>query len=94
MKTLGSFINKKTLSRGVVIDQQSVFYVFQIVIKDEYGRQGLENIVPISFRDRKIFLKTGSSFWENEILLKRKQIVAKINKEIGGEEIMDVVISQ
>ncbi|HBI50962.1 MAG TPA: hypothetical protein DDY21_03905 [Candidatus Moranbacteria bacterium] len=93
MKTLGSFINKKTLNKSAVIDQQSVFYVFQIVIKEEYGRQGLENIVPVSFRDKKVFIRTNSSFWENEILLRRKQIVAKISKELGGEEIIDIVMT-
>ncbi|HBI33971.1 MAG TPA: hypothetical protein DEA43_03855 [Candidatus Moranbacteria bacterium] len=93
MKTLGSFINKKTLRKSAVIDQQSVFYVFQIVIKEEYGRQGLENVLPMSLKDRKVFISAGSSFWENEILLKRKQIVAKINKELGGDEIIDIVIT-
>ena len=93
MKTLGSFINKKTLSKDVVIDQQSVFYVFHLVIKDEYGRQGIENIVPVSFRDRIIFVKTVNSMWGSEILLRKKQLVARINREIGGEEIVDIVMT-
>lgn len=94
MKTLGTFINKKTLVRGKFIDQQSVFYVFQLIIKDEYGKQGIENIVPMSFRDRKIVIKVLGSTWSIEILARRKQIIAKINKELGGEEIIDLVIGE
>jgi hypothetical protein len=93
MKTLGSFINKKNLVRGPIVDQQSVFYIFQIVIKEEYGRQGVENIVPVLFRDRKIFIKSSGSALVSDILLKRSQIIGKINKELGGEEIVDLVLT-
>ncbi|MDD5397162.1 MAG: DciA family protein, partial [Candidatus Moranbacteria bacterium] len=93
MKTLGSFIDKKTLTRRTVIDQQTVFYVFQLVIKEEYGKQGLENIVPVVFKENKIFIRTSGSIWANEIWLRRSQIVAKINKELGGEEIVDLAMS-
>jgi hypothetical protein len=93
MKTLGSFINKKTLVRGNVIDQQSIFYIFQLIIKEEYGRQGTESITPVFFRERKIFIRTSGSTWANEIWLQRRQIVARVNKELGGEEITDLAIA-
>ena len=93
MKTLGSFINKKTLVRRNVIDQQSVFYVFQLIIKEEYGRQGIENITPVFFKEKKIFIKTSGSTWASEIWLRRGQIVARVNRELGGEEITDLAMS-
>ena len=94
MKKIGNFLDKKNLTRRAVIDQQSVFYVFQSIIKEEFGRQGLENVIPVFFNDKKIFVKTGGSNWASEIWLQRKQIVKKINQQLGGEEIADLAMSQ
>lgn len=94
MKTLGSFIDKKKLTQRPNIDEKSVFYIFSFIIKEEYGRRGAENIIPAFLRDRKIFIKTSGSIWESEIMLNRKQIVTKINRELGAEEISDLAISK
>lgn len=93
MKTLGSFISKKTLTKSRIIDQQTVFYVFQLIIKEEYGRQGAENITPVFFKDKKIFIKASGSTWASEIWLQRGKIVARVNRELGGEEIIDLAMS-
>ena len=94
MKTLGSFINKKSIeARRTVIDQQSVFYVFQLVIKTEYGRLGAENITPVFFKEKKIFIKASGSTWASEIWLNRGHIVKKVNEQLGGEEIIDLAMS-
>lgn len=94
MRTLGSFLNKKTLIRKTVVDEQSVFYVFQLVIKQEYGLQGAENITPVFFKDKKIFIKASGSIWASEIWLRRGAIVKKVNEKLGGEEIVDLAMSQ
>jgi hypothetical protein len=94
MQTLGSFIGKKTLTKRTVIDQQTVFYVFQLIIKEEYGKQGIENITPVFFKEKKIFIKASGSTWASEIWTRRGQIVARVNKELGSEEIIDLAMSQ
>ena len=94
MRTLGSFMNKKTLVRSAVIDQQSVFFVFQLIIKEEYGVQGAENIKPVFFKDKKIFVKATGSTWASELWLRRGAIVRKVNEKLGGEEIVDLAMSQ
>lgn len=94
MKKIGSFLNKKTIIRRTAIDQQSVFYVFGLVIKEEYGKQGTKNITPVFFRDKKIFVKTTGSTWASEVWQSRRQIVKKVNEQLGGEEIADLEMSQ
>ncbi|EKE19473.1 MAG: hypothetical protein ACD_9C00002G0002 [uncultured bacterium] len=94
MKTLGSFISKKSLVRRTVIDEKSVFYVFGLVIRQEYGIRGAESITPVFFKDKKIFIKAASSAWESEIWLSRNQIVKKVNEQLGSEEIVDLAMSQ
>lgn len=95
MKELGSLLSKRSLApKRMVVDQQSVFYVFQLVIKAEYGRLGAENIMPVFFKDKKIFIKATGSTWASEIWLNRNHIVRKVNEQLGGEEIIDLAMSQ
>jgi uncharacterized protein (UPF0303 family) len=94
MKKIGNLLDKRRFAKKINIDQQSIFYIFGLVIKEEYGKQGTENIVPVFFKDKKIFVKTGGSTWASEIWLKRKNIVKKINEQLGGEEILDLAMSQ
>lgn len=94
MKELGSLLSKRSLApKRMVVDQQSVFYVFQLVIKAEYGRLGAENIMPVFFKDKKIFIKATGSTWASEIWLNRNHIVRKVNEQLGGEEIIDLAMS-
>lgn len=95
MKELGSLLNKRNLApKRMVVDQQSVFYVFGLVIKAEYGRLGGENIQPVFFKDKKIFVKATGSTWASEIWLNRSHIIKKVNEQLGGEEILDLAMSQ
>ncbi|EKE25183.1 MAG: hypothetical protein ACD_5C00259G0001 [uncultured bacterium] len=94
MKDLSSLLNKRNvLPKRMVVDQQSVFYVFGLVIKAEYGRLGSENITPVFFKDKKIFIKAAGSTWASEIWLNRNHIVKKVNEQLGGEEITDLAMS-
>jgi hypothetical protein len=93
MKKIGSLLDKRKLARKINVDQESIFYVFGITVKEEYGKQGLENIKPVAFKDKKIFIKTTRPVWDNEILLQKKQIIKKLNQQLGGDEISDLAIS-
>jgi hypothetical protein len=94
MKKIGNLLDKRKFARKTNIDQESVFYIFRQIIKEEYGARGAENIVPVFFKDKKIFVKATGSTWENEIGLQRKNIVKKLNARLGGEEIVDLDMSQ
>jgi hypothetical protein len=94
MKKIGNLLDKRKFARKTNMDQESIFYVFRQIIKEEYGRQGAENIVPIFFKDKKLFIKTTGSTWENEVRLQRKSIIKKVNSRLGGEEISDLAIEQ
>lgn len=94
MKKIGSLLDKRKLARKTNIDQQTIFYIFEIVVKEEYGKQGAENIKPIFFKDKKIFIKAKSSFWADEFLGQKKTIIKKINDQLGGNEISDMAMAQ
>jgi hypothetical protein len=90
MKDLKQILKNKKVGNRVTLDEKSVFYVFQAVIKDEYGKQGIENFEPISYEDNMIFVKAGVGAWASEIWLKRTEIVKLINKQLGVDEIKDI----
>ena len=92
MKKIGSLLNKKELVRKK-IDQKTIFYIFEIIIKEEYGRQGIKNIKPGFFEDKKIFIKSVNSFWTNEVLEQKNNLIKKINEQLGENEIADIIVS-
>lgn len=97
MKKIGQLIKKNSISferKPTAIDEKSLFFIFQTVLREEYGKQGVGQVTAHFFKDKKLFVKTGNSNWANEVWLNREYLVRKINKEIGWEEIKEIVISQ
>lgn len=66
-----------------MLDDQTVFYVFRKVIKEEFGNVGIEKLIPDYYNNKTIFVKSDSSAWKAEIWLQRDRIVRKMNAELG-----------
>jgi len=92
MKKIGQLLNQKDLSEKKALDDKAIFYIFTKIIKEYYGNKGAENIKPHFYKRGKIFIKSLSSVWANEIWLNQKEIIEKINSEIGAEEVTDIKI--
>jgi len=93
MRLLKSFLNRKNFNKKTDLDEKTVFCVFEKIIKREYGRMGGENIKPRYYKKGKIFVKTGSSNWANEIWLNRADLAKKINQELGSDEIKEIALN-
>jgi hypothetical protein len=93
VKKLGLLLNQKDLSKKSALDEKAIFYIFTKVIKELYGNKGAENIKPCFYKKGRIFIQSPSSSWANETWLNKKEIVEKLNSEIGAEEITDIKIS-
>lgn len=97
MKQIGQLMRKVVADnekKRVAIDEKSLFFIFQSVVRQEYGRQGDEQVRPHFLKDKKLYIKTGNSNWANEIWLNREYLVGKLNQEIGWKEVNEIVISQ
>ncbi len=90
MKLLKNFLNIKRFNKRIDLDEKTVFYIFEKIIKREYGKMGEVNIRPRFYKKGKIFIETGSSNWANEIWLNRQSLVKKINQELGSDEIKEI----
>ena len=93
MKKIGFLITQKETVAKLSLNEKDIFYLFERIIRAEYGNQGAKNLKPNFLKDGKIFVKSDSSVFANELLLNKNEIVRKINQEIGSEEIRDIKIN-
>ena len=93
MKNLGSLIAKKSFALQN-LDEKTVFFVCKKVLIEEYGERGGENITPILFKEKKLFLSPKSSLWRSEAFLHRKRICDRVNELLGAVVVQEVKLAQ
>ncbi len=94
MKKIGFLIHQKEkVATHINLDDKTVFYLFGKIIKQEYGNQGFKNLKPNFFKNKRLFIKSESSVFANELLLNKNEIIRKMNNEIGSQEILDLKIN-
>ena len=81
---LDNFLNKTRLSDG--INQQKAVEVWPETV----GGKIAENTEAISVEHGVLFIRASSSAWSQELQLKKKEILLKINKKVGKETIKDL----
>ncbi len=94
MRTLKELLPKKSRSGGGDIDEKTIFHIAKRVVVEEYGVRGGENIVPVFYKEKKLFLSPRSSLWASEILLQRRHLCQRINEVLGREEVQEIKVSR
>lgn len=92
MKSLKNLLNYKKPTKKIALDEKTIFFIFEKIIKEEYGEKGVDNIKPKFYKQGKIFLEIQNSNWANEFWLEKKNIISKINKKIGSDEVKEIKI--
>lgn len=83
MQLIRNYLAKRNVFQPRILDDQTVFYVFRKVIKEEFGNLGAEKLIPDYYNNKTIFVKSTSSSWASEIWLHKDRIMRKINSELG-----------
>lgn len=83
MKLLGKYLAKKDIFKPRALDDQTIFFVFKKVIKEEFGNVGSAKLIPDYYQNKTIFVKSESSAWASEMWLNKDRIVRKMNSELG-----------
>ena len=83
MKTLKSLLNKRENLKKISLTDKDIFYIFQKVIKEEFGNYGSEKLKADFFKNKTIFVKCESSNFASELFLNRQKIIRKMNEELG-----------
>ena len=92
MKLIRNYLAKKDIFQARTLDDQTIFYVFRKVIKEEFGVVGAEKLIPDYYNNKTIFVKSESSNWASEIWLNKDRIVRKMNAELGGGSIEKIKV--
>lgn len=65
------------------LNDKDIFYVFQKVIKEEYGNVGSEKFKADFFKNKTLFIKSDSSAWASELWMSKDKIIRKMKEELG-----------
>ena len=88
MKPISSIINgflkNSGLSNGV--DQQKAIEIWG----DAVGKKIAENTEVVSVEHGVLFIRADSPSWSQELQLKKKEILFKVNNKIGNKTIKDL----
>lgn len=97
MRTIKKLLSQKqrqlSSQKEKEIDEKTIFHIAKRVIIEEYGKHGGENIVPIFYKNKKLFLSPKSSLWASEAMLERVRLCKLINKIIGEEMVKEIKIT-
>lgn len=81
---INGFLKNSGLSTGV--DQQKAISVWGEAV----GKKIAENTEVVSVEHGVLFIKANSSSWSQELQLKKKEILLKVNNKIGNNVITDM----
>lgn len=76
----------------VILDDQTVFYIFRKMVAQEYGVRGEQYIEARYYKNKKLFVAAKNSLWMSELQLSRQHFIDAINKEIGSEAVNEIKI--
>lgn len=98
MKTIKKLLFRKqkqlSSSKEKEIDEKTIFHIAKRVIIEEYGKRGGENVIPVLYKDKKLFLSPRSSLWASEMMLERAYLCKQINKMIGAEVVKEIKVTR
>ena len=97
MKALGQLITHRysdNRGRSVFLDEKTVFHVFMIVLRDEYGRRGVENITPFLFHKKKLHVEAKKSHWGHEVWMARDSLCRVLNDRLGEGAVKEICVGK
>lgn len=83
MKSLRNLLEKRKKKTGASLDEKDIFYIFQKVIREEYGNAGSGKFKADFFKNKTLFIKSESSVWASELWMNKDKIIKKIKEELG-----------
>jgi hypothetical protein len=89
MKSLKDLMQKRNV-KPVSLSEKDIFYIFQRVIKEEFGNVGAGKLTADFFKNKTIFVKAKNAAWGGELFSNRSSIIRKINKKLGEEAIREI----
>lgn len=75
-----------------VIDEKTVFFLFNKIIEEQYGKRGRIVIFPAKYQEKILLVRVASPLWAQELITERGGICNSLNKSLGEEVLVDLRI--
>jgi hypothetical protein len=85
MKSLAHCIRSRE-SHIPEIDEQTVLFAMKKHIALEYGKRGIESILPQSFKEGVLSIRTTSSIWASELFQEKERLRCLCNEEFSPKK--------
>lgn len=90
MKSLKNLLYKRENKKIMALSDKDVFYIFNRIIKEEFGSVGACRLRGEYFKNKTIFVRAESSVWGSELFSNRNSIIRKMNAELGEKAILEI----
>jgi hypothetical protein len=91
MKKIGQYIDfQKNKLRKKTIDEKTIFFLFNKIVKEMYGEKGIENLKAEKYASQTVFFSAKLALWAADVLVNRQEIINKINGQIGSSEVKEI----
>lgn len=90
MKSLQNLLAKRENKKSVALTDKDIFFIFNRIIKQEFGNVGENRLKPDFYKAGTIFVRSTNSAWASELFSNRNTIIKKINKELGEKIILEI----
>jgi hypothetical protein len=83
MKSLKNILEKRKDLKRMTFDTKDVFYIFNRVIKKQFGEIGAAKFQADYFGKKVLVVRCESSAWASELWTNKGKIIRKMNEELG-----------
>ena len=90
MKTLKAFLDSRKDLKKIIFDNKDVFYVFNRVIKKEFGEIGASKFQVDYFGKKVLVVHCESPAWASELWTNKGKIMRLMNEELGEGAVMKI----
>ena len=90
MEKIGHILHECFQDFGIQkpLKRYRIFYLWPEIV----GKKVAKVTIPQKVSNKKIFIKVKNDVWRQEITFLKSEIIQKINKELGSNEIKDIVL--
>lgn len=72
------------------LDEKTIFFLFEKIVLDYYGRRGKLVIYPVAFKEHTMTLKVASPLWAQELMIQKEELCERLNREVGEDILRDI----
>ncbi|TXH07180.1 MAG: DUF721 domain-containing protein [Candidatus Moraniibacteriota bacterium] len=95
MRPLGEFIGKRSsLNEPAPLDDKTVFFIFQKIIREEYGMRGAAELKPVIYTDGILSIGSNNPLYSSELLIRREVIRERMNSALGQDVIRELRLTR